>query len=180
MIRWLLMYGIALAAAAFLLQWIEYQAAIRTYATDLYVLLVAVLFTGLGIWVGYRLTSRSRAGRFEKNTRALEALEADGVPADVLGKVGALISQKFDTEDALREAVAGRLSEAELDAHWAHIRERARKPYYRGMLVRDRNWNFLEDIAYEYVFSGFTHEDEQLVRIQDVEVDSVRLADAEP
>ena len=74
MTRWLLLYGAALAAAAFLLQWIEYQTAIRNYATELYVLLVAVLFTGLGIWVGYRLTSRGRSASFEKNTRALDAL----------------------------------------------------------------------------------------------------------
>ena len=74
MIRSIVIYGIALAAAAFLLQWIEYQTVVRLYATELYVVLVAILFTGLGIWVGYRLTGRGSSGEFEKNTRALEVL----------------------------------------------------------------------------------------------------------
>ena len=74
MIRSILLYGIALAAAALLLQWLEYQTLVRTYAIELYVLLVAVLFTGLGIWVGYRLTGRGKSEGFEKNTRALSAL----------------------------------------------------------------------------------------------------------
>ena len=74
MIRSILLYGIALATAAFLLQWLEYQTLVRSYATELYVLLVAVLFTGLGIWVGYRLTGRGESDGFEKNTRALAAL----------------------------------------------------------------------------------------------------------
>ena len=74
MIRSILLYGVALAAAALLLQWLEYQTLVRSYAIELYVLLIAVLFTGLGIWVGYRLTGRGNSEGFEKNTRALSAL----------------------------------------------------------------------------------------------------------
>ncbi len=74
MMRSIMLYGVALAAAAFLLQWIEYQTMVRLYATEIYVVLVAILFTGLGIWVGYRLTARRSSGGFEKNSRALEAL----------------------------------------------------------------------------------------------------------
>ena len=37
-------------------------------------MLIAILFTGLGVWVGYRLTGRGSSDEFEKNTRALETL----------------------------------------------------------------------------------------------------------
>ncbi len=121
-------------------------------------------FTSVNTYTRFNRIPRPRRTEWFRITeQALAKLKADKVPGAVLAKVGALKGQKFATEEALREALAKKLSAAELGAQWARIRERARKPYYRGMLVRDRNWNFLEDIAYEYIFSGFTHEAEQLV-----------------
>lgn len=67
-------YGLAMAAGVFALQWIEYQYAIRTLPTEAYVVVIAILFTALGIWVGKRLTTREVAQPFQKNLQAINYL----------------------------------------------------------------------------------------------------------
>ena len=94
MIRSALIYGAGIAAAAFFLQWIEYQTSILRIGTDLYVVLVALLFAALGAWAGYRLTSRGRSDSFEKNTRALESLGISSREYDVLMLLAAGHSNK--------------------------------------------------------------------------------------
>lgn len=54
----ILIYGIALAALTGILKFIEYRFLIRDLSLEFYIGLVAVLFTGLGVWVGLRLTRR--------------------------------------------------------------------------------------------------------------------------
>ena len=68
------MYGAGLAAAAFALQWLDYQHAVRLFATELYIIFIAVAFTALGVWLGYRLTRRTRRPAFEPNRKAVAAL----------------------------------------------------------------------------------------------------------
>ena len=51
-----LMYGLGLALLVFLLKWLEYRLLVRDLSVEFYVGLVAVFFTGLGIWAGLRLT----------------------------------------------------------------------------------------------------------------------------
>lgn len=74
MIRRALIYGFAIAGSAFLLRWLEYRHTVRMFPTELYVVLVAVLFAILGVWVGHRLTRTRDARPFEKNEQALETL----------------------------------------------------------------------------------------------------------
>ncbi len=69
-----LLYALALAVGAVLLQWIEYQHALRLMSTDVYVLLLAVAFTALGIWVGHRLTRKPAPRDSDINRQALDAL----------------------------------------------------------------------------------------------------------
>ncbi len=52
-------YGAFLEAGTFALQWLDYQAAVRTRIGDVYLLLVAMLFLALGIFVGARASSTS-------------------------------------------------------------------------------------------------------------------------
>ena len=52
----IVIYSLAIAAAAFGLQWLEYQYAVRVFSTEIYIVLIALIFTALGIWVGNRLT----------------------------------------------------------------------------------------------------------------------------
>ena len=75
MLKTVLIYGLALAAGAVALQWIEYQIWARAHAGTIYVALVAAAFMGLGIWVGARLFRKEpRAGDFTPNVRAQSSL----------------------------------------------------------------------------------------------------------
>jgi len=54
----ILLYGIALAALTGILKFIEYRFLVRDLSLEFYLGTAAVLFTGLGVWVGLRLTRR--------------------------------------------------------------------------------------------------------------------------
>jgi DNA-binding CsgD family transcriptional regulator len=79
-----LIYGALLAAGAFGLQWLEFQFVVRTHATETYLVLVAVAFLGLGVWVGARLFRRPHAAPFEPNTRVRETLGVSDRELEVL------------------------------------------------------------------------------------------------
>lgn len=74
MIRTIFIYALGLAALAWLLQFIEYQYAIRVLPGNFYVFLIALLFTGVGIWAGWKLTARAKAEPFEPNRKAIDYL----------------------------------------------------------------------------------------------------------
>ena len=74
MVKTTWIYGLSVAAAAFALRWLEYQHSVRLFATEIYIVTVAVVFTVLGIWVGHRISSRKPAEDFKVNTRALDYL----------------------------------------------------------------------------------------------------------
>lgn len=68
------LYALALGVGAFLLEWLEYKYVTKAFATEIYIVLIAICFTGLGIWAGYRLTPKVAAVPFERNGAALKAL----------------------------------------------------------------------------------------------------------
>jgi hypothetical protein len=71
MLKTVLAYGVALAAGAVALQWIEYQLWARAHPGTIYVALVAAAFLGLGIWIGARLFRKEpRPGAFTWPTAA--------------------------------------------------------------------------------------------------------------
>jgi DNA-binding CsgD family transcriptional regulator len=73
--RTILLYALALAAAATLLQWLEYSHFTRAFSTELYIAIIAAMFVGLGAWAGSRLTARQRpSGPFERNQAAIRSL----------------------------------------------------------------------------------------------------------
>ena len=72
--RTILLYSLAIGAAALILQWLDFQHAVRTLSTPVYVVIVALLFTALGIWVGQRLGRGAPTGPFERNRRAMTTL----------------------------------------------------------------------------------------------------------
>lgn len=72
--RPILIYSVAIAAAALLLQWLEYQYTVRRFSTEIYIGLIALFFTGLGVWVGSRLVPSRGAPEFERNLQALSSL----------------------------------------------------------------------------------------------------------
>lgn len=54
----ILLYGLALAVLVFVLKWVEYRFFVRDLSLEFYIGLIAVLFTGIGIWSGLKLTSK--------------------------------------------------------------------------------------------------------------------------
>jgi DNA-binding CsgD family transcriptional regulator len=73
----LFLYGVALALLAFLLNSIHYFYVVRQFSVELYIGLIAVLFTLLGIWVGKKLTTSPNEETglsFSQNTKALDYL----------------------------------------------------------------------------------------------------------
>lgn len=90
----ILLYGIALAGAAFALEWLQYQYVVRAHATEIYIFLIAVAFTALGVWAGRRLTDRTAPGPFEKNSAALAALGVTDREYEVLALVAAGYANK--------------------------------------------------------------------------------------
>jgi DNA-binding CsgD family transcriptional regulator len=83
-----------LAAGAFGLQWLEFQFVVRTHATETYLVLIALAFMGLGIWVGVRLFRRPPAAPFEPNQKVRETLGISDRELEVLTRLAAGRSNK--------------------------------------------------------------------------------------
>jgi len=93
--RTILIFGGILAGAAFGLQWLEYQLLARTHPGELYIVLLALGFMGLGVWAGARLFPRRAAGEaFAVNVRAKETLGISEREFEVLGLLAAGRSNK--------------------------------------------------------------------------------------
>jgi DNA-binding CsgD family transcriptional regulator len=100
----ILVYGVILAGGAFGLQFIEYQYLVRHHATETYIVIVALGFMVLGIWVGMRIFRSAPATReFSANTRAQASLGISERELEVLRLLAAGQSNK---EIASRLAVS--------------------------------------------------------------------------
>ncbi|MEO8068028.1 MAG: response regulator transcription factor [Flavobacteriales bacterium] len=76
------LYGLALAAVVFLLKYFEYRYWIRDLSVEVYIGVVAVLFTALGIWMGSKLLQRKKVGVAETLQKVdAEALRRIGISA---------------------------------------------------------------------------------------------------
>lgn len=88
MIRTVTLYGIALAALIALMKYIEYQFIAKSFSLEFYIGIVAMFFTGLGIWAGLKLTQKkikpvtaafalneTELSRLDISRRELEVLE---------------------------------------------------------------------------------------------------------
>lgn len=88
MARPIFLYGIALAATAFLLEWLNYKHVVYRWSTEFYIVCIAVLCVALGIWVGNRLTARPRQA-FVRNEAAIAALGISARECEVLEMLAA-------------------------------------------------------------------------------------------
>lgn len=59
--RHIIIYGIALAGLLLLLKWLEWRFVIFDHAFEVYSGAIAVIFTGLGIWLALKLARPSTA-----------------------------------------------------------------------------------------------------------------------
>lgn len=82
--RTIVIYSLAIAGLAILMQWLEYFRVVRVFSTEMYAVVVAILFTALGIWVGNRLTRKPRSDEFKRNDKAIASLRISAREIDVL------------------------------------------------------------------------------------------------
>jgi DNA-binding CsgD family transcriptional regulator len=93
-LRTILIYGAALAAGSFALEWLEFRFLVRSHAVEVYMVLVAAAFMGLGVWLGAKLFRRAPAVPFVPNTRAQATLGISGRELEVLQLLAAGRSNK--------------------------------------------------------------------------------------
>lgn len=98
MIRTITIYGVVLAGAAFLLEWLRYRTAMRMLDPSLYGVGLAVIFTAIGIWVGLKLTKRNAAAPFHPNDKAIATLGISAREVEVLG----LLAQGHSNKEIAR------------------------------------------------------------------------------
>jgi DNA-binding CsgD family transcriptional regulator len=99
--RTIALYALALAAAAFALSWLEYKYVTRVFAGEIYLVLIALGFTALGGWAGWRLTQKAPAAPFAVNRAALASLgvterEYETLAALAEGLTNKEIARRFD------------------------------------------------------------------------------------
>ena len=74
MAKSVLIYGLALAAGVFLLHWLEVQYAIRLFTTEIYIVILALIFAGVGIWFGRQTGDTPAPEEFERNDTVIGTL----------------------------------------------------------------------------------------------------------
>lgn len=92
--RTILFYALVLAAAVWALEWLEYRYVARTFPTRIYIVLLAVGFAGLGVWVGSQLTARPAPAKFERNVAAVRSLGLTPRECEILEQLASGRSNK--------------------------------------------------------------------------------------
>jgi DNA-binding CsgD family transcriptional regulator len=92
--RTVFLYALALAAGAAALQWLEYRYVSRAFSGEIYSALLAIVFIGLGIWVGQRLTPRTAPAEFRRNEEAIRSLGLTARECEVLALLASGQSNK--------------------------------------------------------------------------------------
>lgn len=83
-LRYLIFYALGMAILAFLLKWMQWKFFIVDNSVEIYVGLIAVFFTALGVWISNQLTGKkvktvvvekqAAPAPFEVNVQELEKL----------------------------------------------------------------------------------------------------------
>src|SRR5215510_6954123 len=109
----ILLYGLCLALLLFLLKWLELRFIIFDHAFEIYIGFIALIFTGLGIWLALKLSKPkiktvvvekevyiSRNENFVLNTSLVAKLELSKRELEILG----LLAQGHSNQE-----IAGKL-----------------------------------------------------------------------
>lgn len=103
--RTIIIYGFAMAVLIGILKLVEYKYFVRDIPLEFYIGLVAVMFTGIGIWAGLRLTRPKVievpvSGPFERDEEAVKKLGISKREFEVLELIAAGLSNQ-DIADRL-------------------------------------------------------------------------------
>ena len=63
--RQIAIYGLSLASLVLLLRWLEYKFILISYSLEIYITLIALIFTGLGTWLALKLVKPKTETRIE-------------------------------------------------------------------------------------------------------------------
>lgn len=91
--RLVVLYGFALSALVFLLEWLDFKQSVQHWSFEFYVACVAIVFVFLGIWIGNRLTAKPRVG-FARNAAAVASLGISAREVEVLEMLAAGFANK--------------------------------------------------------------------------------------
>lgn len=94
MVRTILLWALVLAAGAFALQWLEYQYLARVFSREIYIAVIGTACAAGGVWVGWKLTSRTAPAPFACNAAAQASLGLTGQEMKVLERLAAGQSNK--------------------------------------------------------------------------------------
>lgn len=95
--RTIILYGLALALFVSGLKFLEYRFFVRDLSIEFYIGIIVVTFTGLGIWIGLRLTRRKFVfvgGDFTLDAEALNRLDITKREYEVLELIAQGLSNK--------------------------------------------------------------------------------------
>jgi DNA-binding CsgD family transcriptional regulator len=87
-------YGALLAAGTFGLQWLDYLRLARVHSSEIYIVLIAVAFLALGLFVGAQVRGAPRPASFDGNPKARAALGISASEMTVLEEIAAGRSNK--------------------------------------------------------------------------------------
>lgn len=94
----ILTYGAGLAGLIFFLKFIEYKYFVRDFTTEVYIGIVAVMFTAVGVWVGSKLVKRKSVGiraiDFEPDEEQIKQLGLSKREFEVLELIAKGLSNK--------------------------------------------------------------------------------------
>ncbi|HMG46842.1 MAG TPA: helix-turn-helix transcriptional regulator [Allosphingosinicella sp.] len=94
MARTIILYALALAAAAAALEWLRWRFLAHAFSTEIYIAILALGFVALGIWAGRRLTPAPRPAMFVRNEAAIRALGLSPRECEILALLASGQSNK--------------------------------------------------------------------------------------
>jgi DNA-binding CsgD family transcriptional regulator len=94
MARTIILYALALAAAAAGLEWLRWRYLVHAFSTEIYIAIIALGFVALGIWAGRKLTPAPRPAEFARNDAAVRSLGLSPRECEILGLLASGQSNK--------------------------------------------------------------------------------------
>lgn len=105
--RLTILYGCSLAALLFLLKWLEYRFLIFDHSLEVYMGSIALLFTGLGIWLALKLTKpKIQTVVVEKEVYIHQQLEAVRVPEQIASTDPGLSKRELEVLQLMAEGLS--------------------------------------------------------------------------